>query len=581
MKIIHAKSLLFLLALSITPYADLPGEELSEELLNRIRHTVPSQTSQPQKEKPTEGEDWIQTVSQTWDAPSFTEQMAADQTIIPFGKGGIFIPRFSDTHYEPDLEIINSDGDYVTSGETGRTYALEPGEYFVLIGSGSHRQRMAREIQIIEGRTVPLLPDWSGLIIEIVDEQGMPIRGEYEIARIDQFDPYGRGYGANIELGENVRTWVVRPGTYKIIGVGEGYSTLTNFVTVRLVPGEFTRFLLIQNAQNQQIMGGGIVHMTQSTSITPNWRYGANIGGNAQFNAEINHDEELSTSSNSLTLSLLIDTWIIYRKKPVEWTSRLRLEEGFNISGWDIPNMINTPDKLTMSSMFIWRFLSWLGPYSRLEFNTSLFPEKIRRGDDNWFAKVDTNYFFNTSFAFDSTETMEIEPAFSPITIDLGSGVNADVATFRMFESKMRLGFGSTYSVYADRYRRIESSRVNYQSTDDSLLYAERITKSNVLFPESSISIFEFGPQASVSGLLRMGHFATAEIELKIFAPIAPENRIASPDLDFSSIVSWRLSRALTLDYTYRRHLRQPADLEIPDRKSTHGIWLRLHYSSR
>ncbi|KMQ51848.1 hypothetical protein CHISP_1344 [Chitinispirillum alkaliphilum] len=569
---------LFAFNLNAAMPPDLPGEELTEDRLNQVRQRE-QRVQSPQKEQQQDEKSWLSKIEETWDAPPMAEQQAADQRVIPFGKGAVFIPRFSDTYFEPDIEIIDSEGNYISSGETGRTYTLEPGNYFVLIGSGSHRQRIVRMVQIEEGRTFPLIPDWAGLMIEIVDENGLPFRGEYELARIDEFDPYGRGYGASPEMGENVRTWILRPGIYKIMGVGEGYTTLQNFVTVRLVPGEFTRFLLIQDSQSRRIKGGGTVHITPSTSITPNWRYGANIGGNAQFNADIDHEKEIDPSSNSLILSLLLDTWINFRRKPFEWNNRLRIEEGFNISGWDLPNMVSTPDKLNMSSMFIWRFLPWLGPYSRLELTTSLFPSKLKLSDENWFGFVDENYFFDSRAGFDSSKTFEVEPAFSPTIVDFGTGVNLDLTTTRFFESKMRVGAGSSYSVYQNRFRRVESGRVRFKPEDTG--YMDMVENSVILFPEERVSIFEFGPQGSISGMLRLGRFATAEAELKVFAPVAPVQRFTSPDLDFNSIISWRLTQSLTLDYTYRRFLKQPADLDIPERKSSHGIWLRLHYSSR
>lgn len=558
---------------------ELPGEEITQEYLNWALNS-PDTTEEKDSSitnQPLRRGSWLDSAMRTWDAPPLSVQQAADQTIIPFGKGGVYVPRFSETNYEPDLEIIDPDGNFVHSGETGRTYTLEPGEYYVILGSGTHKQRIVKQVEIVEGQVEPVIPDWSGLVIEVVDEQGVPIKGEYELVRLDVFDPYGRGYGASSEMGETVKSWILKPGTYKIFRVGEGYNTLTNFVTVRLVPGEFTRFLLIQDPEDLSIKGGGTVQLSANTSLTPSWRYGSNIGGNVQFSAETDH--QMKQSVTAFTLGLLSDSWLLYRKSPIEWNTRLRVEEGFNITDWDLPNMISNPDRMILNSMLIWRIYKWIGPYARMEVTSNFLPDKVKRNKENWFCFVDEDYYLQPE-NFDSSRTFVVEPAFSPSITDIGAGVNADLATMRIFEAKARLGVGSSYSMYMDRYRVVESSKVKYHS-DDSLANSSRVANSIVLYPEDDVNIFEFGPQASLSLTLRLGLYASAEGELKVFAPVMPVQRFDSPDYEFNSTISWRLSRALTLDYTYRTHLKQPKDLDVPVNNSSHGIWLRLHYSSR
>ena len=578
-----------ILSLSFVHAADLPGEELTDERIynSRLRRGDADAAvldTAVRSAAVSADRTWLETAMDTWHAPSLSVQQAADMTMIPFGKGGVFIPSFSEANAEPDIEIFNMNNTSVASGETGRTYALEPGEYQVMLGSGAVRQRIVRRIRIEEGRTLPLIPDWSGLIIDVVDEQGIALKGEYELVRIDEFDPYGRGTGASIELGETVRTWVLKPGIYKILGVGEGYNTLTNFVTVRLMPGELTSFLLIQDPDNNfRIRGGGTVHLTPTTRITSNWRFGANVGVNVQLNIETDHQAEADNIvSNTFSLGALLDSWVLYRKKPVEWSTRLRFDQGINITENKVDNMINNPDRMLVSSIFIWRVLNWFGPYARAELNTRLFDNRIRRGNSGrHFAFVDSDYFFDEAAGIDSTsEVFAIEPAFSPLIVELGAGINADFSTRRYFEARARLGFGSTVSRYDDRYRVIDDSRVIY-NTADSLEHRILVANGIILYPDKYVDIIEVGPQLAFGAMVRIGAFASAEGEVKIFAPTVPEMRIDKPDIEFNGTLSWRLSRILNLDYTYRHSLKQPAELEVPVQTSSHGIWLRLHYSSR
>ena len=565
--------------------ADLPGEELTDERIFNSRlnrgDALSAAVDTVVRSVSRGAQSWLDEVMATWNAPPLHVQQAADETVIPFGKGGVFVPKMTETNSEPDVEIFDMSDNLVASGETGRTFALEPGEYRVMLGSGTLRQRAVKQVRVEEGRTLPLVPDWCGLIIEVVDEQGIALKGEYELVRIDRFDPYGRGYGASVELGETVRAWILKPGTYKILGAGEGYNTMTNFVTVRLLPGELTNFLLIQDPDNNyRIRGGGTVHLAPTTRLTSNWRVGMNVGANVQLNTETDHQADVG-SSNSFTMGFLLDSWVLYRKKPVEWSTRLRLDQSINIMDNRLETMINNPDRLLMSSIFIWRILNWLGPYARAEFNTRLFENRIKRGkNENSFTFLDADYFFDEGAGTDLAEVFTIEPGFSPIIFELGAGINADLSTRRYFEIRARLGFGSSYSRYDDRYRVVDENRVRY-SSPDSLEQKLLVSNSIILYPEQLVDIFEVGPQMALGAMVRIGTYANAEGEIKLFAPILPEPRLDKPDVEINTTLSWRLSRILNLDYTYRQNLKRPAELDVPVHTSSHGIWLRLHYSSR
>jgi len=582
---LRATALLLLLPLSFAaaaPPPDLPGEELTDRQMfqqkrNRGDESAAAIENAIAKASRTE-RSWLEGAMETWNAPPLYMQQSTDDVIIPFGKGGIFIPTYTETNSEPDIEVFDLEDNLVATDQPGRTIALEPGEYRVTLGSGSRQQRIVKNIRVEEGAAQPLVPDWSGLVIDVVDEQGVALKGEYELVRIDEFDPYGRGYGASIELGETVKAWILKPGVYKILGVGEGYNTLTNFVTVRLLPGELTSFMLIQDPTDLSIRGGGTIHLTPTAKLTSSWRFGINVGINAQFNAEIDHQTELT--ANTFTLGGLFDAWLLYRKKPVEWSTRLRLDESINLTDDNMKDMVNNPDRLLMSSIFIWRILNWFGPYARVESNTKIFSSKVRRSKESGFSFTDADYVFDETATLDTSQVYTIEPALSPFILELGAGMNFDLTTRRYFEAKARLGFGCAYSRYDDRYRIIEDSKVKYVSKD-SLSHKLLVSNSIVLFPENLVNILEVGPQASLGATVRIGSLGSAEGEVKFFAPVLPEQRLMKPDVELSGTLSWRLHRSLNLDYTYRQSLKRPTELDEPVHTSTHGIWLRLHYSSR
>lgn len=550
---------------------DLPGEEISKEM---FRKSIPRDTIGVQKVG-TQKRDtltWYDRAAKTWGAPPLAEQMSGEKSSVPMGMGGIFVPRFTEANDEPDVEVLIVDGTSVKGGEPGQTFSVEPGNYYVMIGSGSHRQRLVRQVEVTEAKTTPVMPDWAGLTIETVDSTTIAFRGEYELLRIDEFEPYGRGFGADPELGEKSKTWVLKPGTYKILGRGEGYNNLRNFITVRLLPGELVNVLLIQRPTDMAIISGGTVDVTPGTRIASHWKYGVNIGGNLQFTGEI--DRRVDQQKLNSILSLRTGLWLRFNLQPFEWESNLLLDEGINITEANFQDVVTAPDDFRVISLFIWRIFSWVGPYGRSELRTDLLPSRIRREESKRdFGVLNNDLTINR---FDTSASFRDKPAFGELSLDIDAGANVDVVNFRFLEIKLRGGLGSSYNHFRDRYDKVSPTSAGIDS-----LQALQLANSIVMMPLEAKSTFEFGPQGSATGNLRIGRFATASGELRVFAPMVPELRLTRPDFDLTVTLSWRLARALTLDYDYTYELEQPEDVATQKNKSTHKIYLRFSYASR
>lgn len=549
----------------------LPGEEITNEYMETALTKDTLKDSASLKNTQTS---WYDKVCKTWDAPKFSEQMSSDESNIPIGKGGIFVPRFTEAANEPDLEIIDPEGRTVASGRPGQAYGVEPGTYYVMLGSGSHRQRMVRQVQVEESRTTPVLPDWAALSIETVDTNSNPFRGEYELVRIDEFEPYGRGFGADPTLGESIKTWVLKPGIYKILGRGESYNTLRNFVTVRLVPGELTKFLLIQRADNFTILGGGTVDITPGTRITSHWKFGGNIGGTVQFSG--GHDKKLEEQAPvSSIMSIRSSAWLRYSNSPSEWETDIRLDEGFNISDLDVASLANGADDFRITSLYIWRILNWFGPYGRTELRTNLLPRWVSASNNNKtaFCILNKNGTINS---FDSSSTRQISPSFSPLSFEVGGGANLDAISTHYLEVKVRAGAASSFNNFPASY-----TTLDIDTTGLGHDLGTKVKNSIVLSHEDATSLFEFGPQASLDVNLRIGRIGIAGAEIKVFAPVVPEMRFTRPDFDITSTLSWRLAPSITLDYDFNYLLKQPQDPKANVDKTSHALWLRFSYTSR
>jgi len=569
-------ALLVVTALQSRPFAaspsELPGEEITEELLRLTvkRDTIGSQRVNARKKDTLS---WYDRAALTWETKPLLEQMALEKGTIPMGMGGIFVPRFTEANAEPDIEILSTAGERLRGGPPGVTYSVEPGTYYVTLGSGSHKQRLLRKVDVSESKTTPVMPDWAGLTIETVDSTTIAFRGEYELLRIDEFEPFGRGFGADPELGEKARTWILKPGIYKILGRGEGYNNLRNFITVRLLPGELVNVLLVQRPTDMAIVGGGTVSVSGGRQIASNWKFGLNIGGNIQFTGEADRKSERNALNS--VLSLRTGSWVRYNRNPFEWESSLLLDEGISLSETDFDDIITAPDDFRIISLFIYRLLPWLGPYGRSELRTNLMPNRIGLGENGReFCVLNHDSTVNR---FSSSTSFRNRPSLCPLKLDVDVGANLDMINLRFLEIKLRGGVGSSFNDYRDRYE--STSFITARAQDSA--EAARIGRSVVLLPLDATRIFEFGPQGSISGNLRIGRMATANAELRIFAPTLPEMRVSRPDFDLTTTLSWRLARSLTFDYDYTYTLRQPKDIKAQEDFSTHKIYLRFSYSSR
>ena len=566
------------------PPPSIPGSDItgSYNTLARISDTMvlappPASSYSPH---------WLEKAEKTWDAPPLTQQIEEDSAMVPLGKGAIFIPRFSDPALEPTVQINEPGGKLYKWGETGKKYTALPGQYSVVLGSGSANQRIVKKVVVEEGKAAPLIPDWCGLTVDVVDESNVPFRGAYELARIDEFEAYGRSFGRDITRGERIKTWILKPGLYKIFTAGMSYNALTNFITVRLVPGEFVRVVIIENQKDIKIIGGGELEAGElSARRKSNWNRNLNIGGTITFNAtddRINSDN--STNATNIAFLLLYD--LIYKKGSSDWETNIYWKEGLNFSDLMQSN-INTGGDFRFTSLWVWRvFLPWLGPYFRTEFQMQLFPIFSS------FNKNDKNHVFITLGADSSLQDIdtkntskELKPFFSPVTVEAGVGTNIDAVTRDNYEAKLRLGIG--YSQTNSWNQNISQDSINFskiQPTDTAQLRAVlQNNKSAIIQKSSDILSRSYGPEFGLALNIRAGAWGIARGDFRMRIPLDPlvkEHKLRS-DWDINATTSWTLTRSISLDYLFLYSLKQPIEVTERINTSSHSIFLRFSFNSR
>jgi hypothetical protein len=567
------------------PPPKIPGEDITAtvDALSKLRDS--SLTTAP----PTSplSLSWLEIAMKTWDAPALSQQIDEDSKMIPVGKGGIFIPRLSDPALEPTIQINDANGKLFGWGETGKKYAAEPGDYSIVLGSGSIKQRIVKKITIVEGKIIPILPDWCGLSVDVVDENNKPFRGVYEMARLDTFEAYSRSYGRDITLGERVKTWILKPGLYKLFSAGGSYNSLTNFITVRLIPGEFVRVVVIENPNDNslKILGGGVINVSSpSSQVSSHWKHSLDIGGVLQLDATNDKINQLNSKKHTIiTFLTLFD--LNYKKGSTDWETNIFWKEGYDFTDFslsDIGNSVNADD-FRITSLAVWRvILPWLGPYCRTEFRTRLLPLYSR------FENTELNHFFivlnpdSSVQEIDSTSKSKImQPIFSHITADAGVGTNIDMVTLDNCDAKLRVGLGYSQMTLRNQKDERDSSYINYNKTDSAFSneLKEALKRNYILLQRSkNFTSRSFGPEFGLALNLRAGSWGVARGDFRMRTPV---DHLDHPDWDINTTVSWTLTRSITLDYLFLYTLRQPTKEEGRVNQSSHSLFLRFSLGSR
>jgi len=575
--------------LAAAPPPDLPGDEISEEYFEFLLPQDSIEKEAPPAIKQTRN--WLDKAMNTWLAPSLTSQLSADKSFIPMGKGAVFIPRMSDASLEPEIEILDSVGTVVLRDKPGQKFNLLPGRYFALIGSGSHEQRIVRQFIIEESKVVPLIPNWGALSITTVDSSNVPFRGEYELARIDVFEPLGRGFGPDPNLGEeSPKTWILKPGLYKIFAVGEGYNTLSNFITVRIIGGEMTEILLVQDSpESMNIISGGAVNLAVKKTIFPNWRYGLDVGGSFDFNSDTDHEADSNATDVSFKFSLLLNLNVNYEKDAIDWDSRVRIDEGINLEyeDRDIAALESSTDKFRLSSIFTWRFFERFGPYARLGSTFELIPAYSRSGSasQHYFLVCDEDYGLSN---IDTSDSYQLQPVISPFTFEAGIGANVDVFSTRYIESRLLGGFGFKRESAWGTAEEIGLGDVITEDTTSQLyqeyneIVSEEKSATAVRKFDNIVTSPEYGPEASFNLLARLGKLAIVETDYKIFIPVERMGKEDfRPDMEWMASLRWRLVKSVTLDYRYEYTLRWPEEITSRVNDSKHRVLIRFSFTNR
>jgi hypothetical protein len=477
-----------------------------------------------------------------WDAGSIAAQLNGDTTMVPFGKGAIFIPAMTNPLDEPPVSVWQN-GKKVEEGTTGRRILVFPGTYNVRIGSGAVEQTQNIQVSVRELNTSVVPPSWAGLVVHMVDEAMNSLRGSYELIRVDEREYMGIGFGSDEQAGEPVSTWLLEPGLYKIVRVGETYRARRDYVTVRLVPGNLTHFQLTQDAETGDFRGGGEVPREELFQFQRGRFWTTLIlGGDLSLFARRNVSG--TADGETFALRAFIDTKLSAEIFDSPLILRLQVEEGQTSLPdstlqqfqwpWQASRWQKTQDRADIDGLYVLKLKPWIGPYLRGEVETNLL---------NGFEYFDQpqDVLVQSESGRERLRRTQISQLriASPLALTkIKEGLGLNVRLFKTVygETTIRAGVGARHSLTRGLLE------FNSTAADGTRVYVRKRSTHQV------------GVEGTIVAVARLTRWVLVNLEVDTLLPF---DDLEQPILEVEGTVAVKLTRYISINYVLR-HLRDP-----------------------
>ena len=492
-----------------------------------------------------------------WQAASGPEQMEADEVLLGLGEGAIFVPSMTQGRLEPRVTVLDGAGHVVALGPSGRRLRVPPGSYRVMFGSGAQDQRLTVPVVVVEGETVLTPTPWAGISISTISPERQHLRGEYKLIRQDKFQAYGEGFGQTEERLSDLTTWILPPGVYKITGLAAGADELTNFVTVRLLPGEWIDFTLVMD--DSKVVGGGMLAQIPRDNLAQDWRFGADLGGSLAWTRE-----KLSSQANLRTTTNITGfTQLRARKESDDWLTSVGIQFVGGATNAAKANWRVSPDEITSQVFTVWRMTPRLGPYGRLIGTSHVFPTDLDLTSVNeplrlYVRNPRTGKLERVAPGGSSWESAH---TFAPLELRQGLGLNIEAVQWPDLELSLQGGLAS---------RQVFPFRSHFQkSLENPVLQAELRELDSTANLVNTIVMeqgqFEHGTGVEATGELRarLGSSASLTASPGVFWSMWPRSQL---EFSATSVLSLHFTSFVSMDlrYTVKKSLDEDAIHRYP-----------------
>ncbi len=356
------------------------------------------------------------------------------------GKGLLLVPAITRTENEPYYKVYDKYG-YERSAKIGEALPLMEGTYSLEYGSGNQDQKMIRKNVKVHPRYKTIVePDWGCLIVEIIDENRNFAKVIYEVFDLNDGESYGSEFPAEVELGEQEKVWVLKPGYYKITINNEPFNTYTDFTTVLAEEGSVQKLTIVMETDEEgnptNMAGAGILEESfLAASLEP-----LKLSSAIHINGNLNSDNEVNEDNPEviITMNSQLENYLIYDKDPLYYNMKSVIDLGISkTTGTDFRL---ASDEFDLKNTGIYYFVKDLGFYGRFDVNSHFFNEKQYNLEDFYYQKFDEN-----SIAIGDSvlaDEIKIKSSFFPVELKEGIGINYRILNLSRANLSFRAGFG-------------------------------------------------------------------------------------------------------------------------------------------
>ncbi|HDT12376.1 MAG TPA: hypothetical protein ENO01_01835 [Candidatus Marinimicrobia bacterium] len=477
------------------------------------------------------------------------------------GMGALLLPAISRADNEPPYKIYSQDGaEY--DGVPGQSVSLPTGKYTLEYGSGSRRQLMIKEnIQIYPRYKTIIQPDWSCLIVNIIDERQEVVKVPFEIFDSKDGMTYGIGVPARREYGEKQQIWMLEPGRYKITINNEPFNTYSNFTTVYLNEGEFQKITIVvaTNADGTpgNLIGAGVLEKDEDAGAIGYWNFLSAFYGNASINST---NEKIRTEhETTLVFNAQFENKATYDNFPVNYTLRNLIELGTTRAS-DAGFRISNDDTYFRNTLILY-FLENMGIYGRFDVETHLLNEYAYFSSPINYIKKDLDG--KTVEEALQVKQVKTKTGFMPLTLKEGVGINVRAINTGRVNLNVRAGFGLRQDYY---------SNVHLFSEDEEIIgdVTYKIFKAQE-------SIQKRGAEVSVIGNFQLPLNLTYYTNADFLFPFRSDEMAT---IEWENVLNLKLLKYISVDYRLR--LRNKQDDTGKDYiVNRHALFLRINYFAR
>ncbi|MDA3886040.1 MAG: hypothetical protein PF638_10655 [Candidatus Delongbacteria bacterium] len=408
----------------------------------------------------------------SWMADPMDTQLRTESLDDQLGYGRLFIPVMTKMEWEPTIKIYSEDKLLYDDKMLGESIFLKPGKYTLLFGSSSEAEdHVQKHFTINEQQTTIIKPDWSGLLVNVINENLENIRFGYELIHFSNRVSVGTMYSRDENDYEKVMsTWILPPGKYKLIKMGEPFNTVQNFTTFELKEGELNKInIVISSLTNTFIGAGELKFLEDKKAIQKNWHNYLYLKGS--FNLNHNNTQNELEPQTDLTFTGKVDNKFIYDKTPYYLRFTQYVEEQWTKpAGFD--NLRISSDELSLVNTAIYYFTKVFGIYSEFVIDTEIFPKEYYSSEltiNDTIVMIDNSG--NISIATNK-DAQKISESFTPLSLKEELGFNFSLIKSSSSNLYIRTGIGL--------FQNLNDNVYTYNSpniTTDTFIFNELVSK--------------------------------------------------------------------------------------------------------